>query len=176
LLPPAGVYTVLREGGFSPLGAPRQRGFVYIIAAINADGDDGRLVIDARDGRILRFVPAALDRDNRDDLTAIYGPLGPPPRIIVARGGPPRPPAPIPRRYASRSPFSAAVPRRAPHAVVPSKHVAAKPKPIAAPPQQSASVQEKPAETKPVAAAPAPEHPSATIEPTQAMPPVQGFN
>ena len=30
LLPPQEVYSVVRDGGFSPLGAPQLRGFVYI--------------------------------------------------------------------------------------------------------------------------------------------------
>ena len=58
LLPATEVYTVLRENGFSPLGIPRLRGSVYTIAVIDRRGDDGRLVIDARDGRIVRFLPA----------------------------------------------------------------------------------------------------------------------
>jgi len=29
------VYTVVRENGFSPLGIPRQRGFVYAIDVID---------------------------------------------------------------------------------------------------------------------------------------------
>src|ERR1700680_3742151 len=40
LLPPQEVYAVVRESGFSPLGAPHQRGFVYIISVINRAGDD----------------------------------------------------------------------------------------------------------------------------------------
>src|ERR1700720_3900364 len=58
LLPPTEVYTVLRQNGFSPLGVPRLRGLFYSIAAIDRRGDDGRLVIDARNGQIVRFVPA----------------------------------------------------------------------------------------------------------------------
>ncbi len=58
LLPPQEVYAVLRDNGFSPLGVPHQRGFVYTIAVIDRSGEDGRLVIDARNGRIIRFVPA----------------------------------------------------------------------------------------------------------------------
>src|SRR3977135_1179375 len=54
LLPATEVYAVLRENGFSPLGIPRLRGNVYTIAAIDRRGDDGRLVIDARSGRIIR--------------------------------------------------------------------------------------------------------------------------
>jgi hypothetical protein len=177
LLPATEVYTVLRESGFSPLGVPRQRGFVYTIAVVDPDGDDGRLLIDARDGRILRFMPAARRSDDRDDFSATYGPVGSSPRIIEARGGPPRPLASIPRQYVSRTPSSVPMPGLAPHAVVPSKHlVGATPKPAPPPAQQSAAVQSQPADTKPVAVAPAPEQPQAIIEPTQAMPPVQGFN
>ena len=73
LLPAPEVYTVVRENGFSPLGIPRQRGFVYTISVINRDGDDGQLVIDARNGRIIRFVPAYrmgdnINRDTEHDL------------------------------------------------------------------------------------------------------------
>jgi hypothetical protein len=177
LLPMTEVYTVVRESGFSPLGAPRQRGFVYTIAVISPDGDDGRLMIDARDGRVLRFMPAVRRHDNRDDLTTTYEPVGALPRVIEVRHGPQRPPALIPRRYASRSLSAVPLPKPAPHAVIAPKPMAAKPKP-AAPPQQAAAGQEKPADTKPVAVAATPVEakPSAPIEPTQTMPPVQGLN
>ena len=59
LLPPQEVYTVLRDTGFSPLGIPRLRGFVYTISVVDRRGGDGRLMIDARNGRIVRFVPAS---------------------------------------------------------------------------------------------------------------------
>ena len=59
LLPPLEVYTVLREGRFSPLGIPRRRGFVYHIAVIDRGGTTGRLAIDARTGQIVRFVPTS---------------------------------------------------------------------------------------------------------------------
>ena len=58
LLPSTEVYSVLRDNGFSPLGIPRLRGFVYTIAVIDRGGADGRLIIDARNGRIIRFLPA----------------------------------------------------------------------------------------------------------------------
>src|SRR3984957_5728269 len=64
LMPPQEVYAVLRENGFSPLGAPHQRGFVYFIAVVDRRGDDGRLVIDARTGQIIRFVSAYRMGDN----------------------------------------------------------------------------------------------------------------
>ena len=87
---------MLRENGFSPLGIPQQRGFVYTIAVIDRSGDDGRLVIDARNGRIVRFVPAYRMGDNfNEDMTATYGPAGPLPPVSPVRG-PPRPPVSIP--------------------------------------------------------------------------------
>ena len=66
--------------------APQLRGYVYAIAVVDRRGDDGRLVIDARNGRILRFVPAYRMGDNfRGDMT--YGPVGaPPPAGPVAAG------------------------------------------------------------------------------------------
>ncbi|WP_074131466.1 hypothetical protein [Bradyrhizobium sp. NAS96.2] len=108
LLPPVEVYTVLRENGYLPLGAPQQRGFVYTISVIDQGGDDGRLVIDARDGHIIRFTPASRLGDNyEEEMSATYGPVGPVPRAIQARV--PRPPLPIPH-VASRVP----VPKRSP--------------------------------------------------------------
>src|SRR5882724_9982870 len=113
LLPPTEVYTVVREAGFSPLGIPQQRGLVYTISVIDRGGDDGRLVIDARTGRILRFMPAYRMGDNfNEDFTVTYGPVGPLPPPVSAVRGPPRPPASIPH-VASRTP-SVPIPRAAP--------------------------------------------------------------
>ena len=183
LLPPPEIYAIVRQSGFSPLGIPHQRGLVYIIAVIDRGGDDGRLVIDARTGRIIRFMPAYRMGDNfSEDMTATYSPVGPPP--ISAVRGPPRPPLPIPgARVASRTP-SVPVPRAAPLRAgeVPRagevKPLAAGP--TSAPAQQSAAVQPKPAEAGPapaqatspavVEAKPAPQ-----IQPTQEMPKVQGL-
>jgi hypothetical protein len=171
LLPLQEVYTVLRDGGFSPLGAPQQHGFVYTIAVIDRGGDDGRLVIDARTGRILRFTPADRMGDNpNDDLTVTYGPAGPPPMHPV-RGGP-RPPASIPH-VASRTP-PVPLPKASPHA-------GEVPAPVAEPPQQSAAMQAKPAEPQAappaVASAVVAAKPAAPqILPTQEMPKVQGLD
>jgi hypothetical protein len=80
LVPPHEVYNIIREAGFSPLGIPRQRGFIYTIAVIDRDGEDGRLVIDARSGRILRFVPAwqrGAPYEGDGAWNSSYGPPGP---------------------------------------------------------------------------------------------------
>jgi hypothetical protein len=172
LLPAPEVYTVVRENGFSPLGVPRQRGFFYTISVINRDGDDGQLVIDARNGRIIRFVPAYrmggninLNRD--PSMTGLVEPL---PSASPVRGVP-RPPAPIPR-LASRTP-SVPLPRAMPPR-------AGEPRPLAATPtpaQQSAAIQPKPPEAAPapstVGAAVAAKPPASEIRPTQEMPKVQ---
>ncbi len=176
LLPPTEVYTVLRENGFLPLGIPQQRGLVYTIAVVARGGDDGRLVIDARNGRIIRFVPAYRMGDNFDeDPTGSYGATGSLPPVSAVRG-PPRPPAPVPH-VASRTP-SVPLPRTAPPRESEAKPLAAQPAP--APAQQSASAQAKPADpqTAPRVAAPAaveakPAAPQ--IQPTQEMPKVQGL-
>ena len=175
LLPQREVYTVLRDGGFSPLGAPQLRGFVYTIAVINPGGEHGRLVIDARNGQVLRFMPGYLTGNLNDGLPAAYGPAGPPP-VSAIRGGP-RPPASIPH-LASRAPAAVPLPKGSP------PHADEKPlagKPAAEPaPQQAAAVQAKPADTPtapPAAPAAVAAKPAAPpILPTQEMPKAQGLD
>jgi hypothetical protein len=160
LLPPMEVYTIVRESGFSPLGIPQQRGLVYTISVINTAGDDGKLVIDARSGRIVRFMPAARMGDNfNDDLNVAYGPVGPLPPINSNYRRAPRPPLPVPH-VASRS--AKPLPKPARH--------------VAAPVQQSAATA-KPAEaqTAPPSTVGAAK-PSVQIMPTQEMPKAQGLD
>lgn len=186
LIPAGEVYAVLREGGFSPLGAPRLRGLVYTIAVIDRRGDDGRLVIDARNGRIIRFDPAfgmgrgwgprwgqGPDQGYDQDAVAPYGPQGallPPPTVIRAA---PRPPAAIPH-VASRSvPLPKAAPPRgdAPAAARP-----AEPAPQTHPAQQAAAVQAKPAEAPATTSTIGQAKAAPTILPTGEMPPAQGLD
>jgi hypothetical protein len=186
LMPPQEVYAVLRDNGFSPLGVPHQRGLVYFIAAVDRGGNDGRLVIDARNGRILRFMPSyggygpgPYVGPFAPDRMPGYGPETslPPPTVI--RGGP-RPPASIPH-VASRT-----VPLPSPKPAV-----AGSPPPAAS--QQSAAIETKPAPAPAPAPAQASPPPSAqasvtpppttvgqakpqpAIQPTQAMPAAQGL-
>ncbi|MEA2977334.1 MAG: hypothetical protein QOF19_2854 [Alphaproteobacteria bacterium] len=166
LLPPREVYTILRESGFSPLGIPQQRGLVYTISVIDRGGDDGRLVIDARSGRIIRFTPAYRMGDNfNEDFNLAYGPVGPlPPPTNSSYRRAPRPPLPIP--HVARRPATP-LPKAPPHAA----------RPEAAPAQQSAATA-KPAE--PQASAPSATvgvaKPSLQIMPTQEMPKAQGLD
>jgi hypothetical protein len=155
LLPAHEVYTVLRDNGFSPLGAPQQRGMFYSIAVLDRRGGEGRLVIDARDGRIVRFVPGYRGAD----LT--YGPP------VSAVRGPPRPPAPVPH-VANRTP-AVPLPKATPlHSGEPP--VAAKP---AEPAPQSVAMDAKPATPPAQPPAVIEARPAPQIQPTQEMPKVQ---
>lgn len=165
LLPPAEVYTIVRESGFSPLGIPQQRGLVYTISVIDRGGDDGRLVIDARTGRIMRFLPAYRMGDNfNDDLNFAYGPVGRLPPVNSNYRRVPRPPLPIPH-VARRS--ATPLPKAAPNAAKP-----------AAPPAQQSAATIKPAEAQ--ASSPSPTvglaKPPVQIMPTQEMPKAQGLD
>jgi len=204
LLPPLEVYTIVRENGFSPLGIPRQRGYLYVIAVLDRTGEDGRLFIDARDGRIIRFTPAFRTGGYYDqDYPPRYG--------APARGpyGPSgyNPPGPAPYGAAGPVPYSAAAPgpydalgagalppttnvRGAPRPPMSIPRVASRTVPVPAakpaelavkpppqPMQQSAGVQAKPADAPPPAAPPAVTQakPAPTIQPTQEMPKMQGL-
>jgi hypothetical protein len=184
LLPATEVYAVLRDNGFSPLGIPRLRGAVYTIAVIDRRGDDGRLVIDARDGRILRFMPTAdaygMAPAYEERAVAPYGPQSalPPPTAI--RGGPPRPPASIPHVASRAVPLPKAAPLRGETPVAAAKPAASEPAPqqaqapVAQPAQQTAAAQPKPAEA--AASTVGQVKPAPTILPTQDMPAAQGLD
>ena len=167
LLPSTEVYSVLRDNGFLPLGIPRLRGVVYMIAVIDRGGEDGRLVIDARNGRIIRFVPA--NRMGGDNYYEDQGTLGGPSVAQPPQAqGPdqvqavPRPSRPA--HVASRVPMPKASP------------IAAKPAP--APVRQAAAPAPKPAEVSaaaPVTTGSVPAKPAPQIAPTQDMPTAQGL-
>lgn len=193
MLPPEQVVTVLRSSGYSPLGRVTLRGWIYTIAVIDRNGDDGRLIIDARTGQIMRFIPAqAVD----ERMMAVYGPPGPPPATYAGyenrRGAlldlrnVPRPPNSVPRgaqrpgsKAASRTPpaGTATTPQTAPpaqQATAPS----AEPSPAAKP----TTVENKSAATATVGAAAtaapqasAPAQSTLKLWPTQAMPDVQSL-
>ena len=177
LLPPREVFAVLRENGFLPLGPPRQRGLFYIIAVTDRYGDDGRLVIDARNGLIVRFVPTYRMGTNLYGAAPIpYPPGGRLPPVGDIRDVP-RPPAPVPTT-ASHWPV-VPLPKPAPPRPLDDKPIAEKPVPQ--PSQRSAAVQVKPADmSRALHAAPSPTaevKPAAPqIQPTQPMPKALGLD
>lgn len=161
VLPPHEIYAVIREAGFSPLGAPQQRGLVYTVAAVDRRGEDGRMVIDARTGRILRFMPAYQmgDRMNQE-VVARYGPEAAMPELPQYRRPPFDPKAagnaapaatPAPKQKVASQTATVPLPK-----APPVKAVATPAKPVAVekPPAMDKPIAEKPAEP---AATPAPE-------------------
>jgi hypothetical protein len=181
-MPSYEVATIMRSRGFLPLGGPVRRGGFYVIAAAHPGGGDGRLVIDAYTGRIVRFVPAqqVIRPSRNDEMVLVYqGPTFPPPdgmRTASRFGAPP-----VPERGAPRPPGS--VPRVANRAPSDSPLVTPKPRPQAAP-QRPDTAQAPPVpapvETKPAAPSPplaqkpvekTPDKPA--VQPTQPLPPVQ---
>ena len=202
VLPIQEVYAIVRDNGFSPLGQPRQRGYTYVISVLDRGGEDGRLVIDARSGGIVRFVPALQWNDDYERMRYVPGqelPSRDVPAPIVPRGGlddrtdnlpPPTvikadprllhampvvPSAPShENRSASLAPSKPAGP--APHAAAPivPQSAAAQPKPAEPKlaPQATASV--APAPSAAVQATPE-QKPAAPLLPTEPMPPAQGL-
>jgi hypothetical protein len=174
LIPVPEVYAVLRDNGFSPLGIPRQRGNLYVVSVLDRNGEDGRLVIDGRNGRIIRFTPASHWGD-------AYNRMGPSSALVPPRGAA----GPLPPIAASQSvpqgtmrpPTVIMAPRLAGRTATPpvdKPPAAAAPTP---PAQQTAAVAKKPAETAPAATGPSapqakPSAPAA-VQPTQPMPKVQ---
>jgi hypothetical protein len=173
VLAPEEIPRILRQQGFSQLGPVFRRGWVYTVAVLNEDGDDGRLIVDARSGEPIRFIPAMhMDTRLRDELDRMYD----------------RPPPP-PARFA-RDPYRDRPPRRddppymADHDALPSprRHVAplkraAKSIAKTAPKPGPATVAVAPAapaktearlETKPQ-----PDAAGVELQPTGPMPPVQ---
>jgi hypothetical protein len=172
LLPPREVYTVLRENGFSPLGAPRLRGMFYNVAVIDRRGEDGRLVIDARDGRIVRFLPAYRMGDRLEDGRPFLHGYGYGAAPMNYPGGPPRPPIAIPKEASRTAPLVPS-PKAAPVRPSDEKLLGQKSEPRAM--QQSAAVQGKAVDAPPPNPPPVVEAKPAApaILPTQPMPKVQ---
>ncbi|MDQ8726849.1 hypothetical protein [Bradyrhizobium sp. LHD-71] len=180
-VPPYEVAAIMQSRGFRPLSRPARRGDFYVVSAIHPNGDDGRLVIDAYTGRVVRFVPAsdAIRASRRDGMEQVYrGPTFPPPNARAAAPPPsargvPRPPRAVPQ-VANRAPSAAplATPKPRPQSA-PRQPETAQAPPVPAPvdtkPAAVSPALEKPAEKKPsdeAASKPA-------VQPTQPLPPVQ---
>lgn len=197
VIAPEEIPGILRQQGFSQLGPVFRRGWVYTVAVLNEDGDDGRLIVDARTGEPIRFIPAMrMDTRLRDELDRMYGPPGPPPARFARDPRDSYGALPPRRDYQPRvadhdvpppSPHHAAPLKRAAKALAktaPKPHpaaVAAAPaKPQAAPSNahtaqlsgSSAVKEPEKVEAKPDVK-PATDASSVELKPTEPMPPVQ---
>jgi len=168
MLPPGEIVRIARQNGFSPLGDPQPRGPVYRIAVISRDGEDGRLIIDARTGRILRFVPAS-EYGSRIDRNRSYAsaPVEALPPIATAPVASLRPPTNVPPRLSTPATTVAALPKPAPAAkVTPPRHKAELRQAVPpAPPAALASV----APVQQPAASMPPEKPATDMPPAQGL-------
>jgi hypothetical protein len=190
ILPLHEVYAVLRDNGFSPLGAPFQRGFTYVIAVMDRGGEDGRLVIDARNGRIIRFTPAfRWSNGYYGERHGYYGdryapppPYGPPGVLppMAPSSSDARPPVSVPHMASRSVPLPQPKPALAgkqaevvpqTSAALETKPAAPAPKPAAPPSTVQAAAAPAPAPTAPAAEP----KPAPAIKPTQPMPKVQGL-
>ncbi|WP_022719769.1 hypothetical protein [Rhodopseudomonas sp. B29] len=195
LLPPREIAAIARDEGFEPLGPPQPRGRFYTVVVIDPDGEDGRLVMDGRSGRLMRFVPAGtVGEIVSGETMASLGPVRAT-RLFGPERHPPRPPRAIPH-LASRGPLNPPMPRPAPQqpvgtkaakqvpatAAVPAKD-ATKPTTDTAPKQQTASSSPAPVtpgatavSATPTPAGPVAAKPAFEPKPTEAMPPAQGLD
>jgi hypothetical protein len=118
ILPPREVFAVVRERGFEPMGPARRRGWVYSVSVLDPNGEEGRVVVDARTGRVMRFVPVyAMTPRRSHEIAVRYGRFG---QTIDQPRYAPRPPVGVPHssilgaapHVASRTPVPLPRPRR----------------------------------------------------------------
>src|SRR5262249_47321500 len=57
ILPPYEVAAIVRSTGLEPLGRPVRQGQAYAVRAIDDAGEEVRVIVDARLGRIIKVVP-----------------------------------------------------------------------------------------------------------------------
>lgn len=171
IIPPFLAVRIVRSNGYRPLDRPVRRGLVYSVAVISPQGQEGRAMLDAHTGRLMRFVPVGYG----EDPAIGHGPPGPPPRMSTRSG--PRPPANVPHVATRTSPVAAPAPTASPpSAATPDARPAdaAAPQPAAAQQQVAASPSKPSADAVAAKPAPAPK-PPVVLQPTQPLPPVQDF-
>jgi hypothetical protein len=145
----------------------------YVIAVTDRYGEEGRVVIDARTGQIVRFVPAFYRMGDAYGAAPVPFAIAGRQQTFSAWSDPPRPPGSIPT-LASRATV-VPLPKPAPPRGAEDKQLTEKP---AQPSQQSAAVQAKPADAPGAQVTPPvtePKPPAPQIQPTQPMPRVQGL-
>ena len=83
VLPPYEIVTIIRSTGLDPLGRPMRRGAIYALHAIGRDGDEVRVLVNARSGKIIKVTP--VETASRLPPKAIVEPYGPPRYIPPGR-------------------------------------------------------------------------------------------
>jgi hypothetical protein len=96
-LPPHEIVALVRSTGLVPLSRPMRRGPIYVLHAVDPAGQEVRVIVDARLGRILRVVP-------------LLGPRYAMPVVPPPYGRPPGPIAMAPDGYGPNSRIAALPP------------------------------------------------------------------
>ena len=165
-VPPREVMRMLRQTGYDVLSRPRLRGAIFSVVVVTPQGEDGRIFVDARDGRLLRFVLGyALTGRTEEEVGIAYNP---------PTGGPLRKPQPLQPKTASRAPTTAGI---APSASQPAAPSAAS-RPATATtsvPTPQTQANARPVDARPADAKPADAKPALVIQPTRELPPVLGL-
>jgi len=85
-LPSYEIVTIVRSTGLEPHGRPVRKGPVYTVRALDAAGEEVRVVVDAYGGRIVKVIPLA---EPRYAMPLMRPPFGPAPRpmAMIPDGG-----------------------------------------------------------------------------------------
>src|SRR5215470_14545641 len=86
ILPPYEVAAIVRSTGLEPLGRPVRQGQAYAVRAVDEAGEEVRVIVDARLGRIVKVIPLM---EPRYAMPLLRPPYGRPPRplAMVPDGG-----------------------------------------------------------------------------------------
>jgi len=80
ILPPYEVAAIVRSTGLEPLGRPVRQGQAYAVRAIDEAGEEVRVIVDARLGRIVKVIPLM---EPRYAMPLLRPPYGRPPRPVA---------------------------------------------------------------------------------------------
>src|SRR5712692_2332433 len=84
-MPPYEVMAIVRAAGMRPLSPPLRNGPTYMLRALDPAGQEVRVVVHARSGRIARVAPMFGPRYAGPIAPPPYGP--PPGRVVLAPDG-----------------------------------------------------------------------------------------
>jgi eukaryotic-like serine/threonine-protein kinase len=173
-LPPYEILASVRTAGLDPVSRPARQGPVYVLRALNPAGQEVRVVVDARMGRIVKVVAVA-----PTDPGAFAPPASiPPGRAVPDSNGPTSRSAALPSGIDDDTDFEPLHPG-AP-GILPKKppaRTAAKPPPLPRSRPKEAAVTAPSASAAPItAAAPAATPATATPAPTSTGPSASAEN
>ena len=80
MLPPYEVAAIVRSTGLEPLGRPVRQGQAYAVRAVDEAGEEVRVIVDARLGRIVKVIPLM---EPRYAVPLLRPPFGRPPRPLA---------------------------------------------------------------------------------------------